>query len=155
MRDGLVLLTIFLALSSGFGAEASMDVSGSAVAVSVVPTSLNTNVYAEILVRTADKGVARMLRSEFVVVRVSVPESSWHQWLNALSRHDQFRLRVSRIEYAPLKERLNTVTPETTGAENTDVPAWRILPGKESIVLPFGETVPSCESDDWPVVPII
>lgn len=148
------MLLFVIAAGACASAKSRVTVEGSAVAVSILPLTLNGNVYADILVgRTHGKA----LRGEFVLVSLSVPSSQWDQWLAALPSLHRFRVRRSRNQDVSLREHLRVIDAETRkpSAENSDIPAWRLLPGHEAVRLPFGRTIAAYESADWPVLPVV
>jgi hypothetical protein len=152
----LILISILIYGSlTQLAAESKEVFSGNAIAVSDFLLCLNGNAYGEVLIQLKNK---KPNEPEFIVIRMSVPCSRFENWYSSLSSHNQFRVFHSDATVTIIKEYNadNDAGLKRSGdLVEVRLPIWTILPGKESFQIPYGTSVLTYESAEWPVVPVI
>jgi hypothetical protein len=131
-----------------------LTVTGTAVAISHSPGMqlvINGFVRTEIVVRV-DK--PNNLETRFIRIMLSIPDTQYEKWMNSLTSLTKFRIVRRNSEDGPLIQS-SPILDASSGEEIGSFPAWRHLPGRADIQLPFGQKVIAFESVEWPDVPIL
>ncbi len=150
----LIVILILGAVSQGY-AQQKKIIYGHAVARSGLPVCFGRIAYADVLVERAGQ---EPTEPKLVVIRTSHPCAPWQEWVNSLNSRNQFRVYYGEATVTTIQKYADDkdTTPEQSdGAEIGKFPIWTKLPGHESFQLPYGTSVPTYESADWPVVPLM
>lgn len=117
---------------------------------------LNGNTYWSMLIhvqRHATDGP-----SQFVEVRFSLPCNKLPEWSTHKSSQQKFRLIRTPGADSVLNEFIDCDTDAPSGHTPepcSHMPMWKRVPNTEEEKLPFGQRVPSYQSADMPLVPVV
>jgi hypothetical protein len=127
---------------------------GNAVAIADFILCLNGNAYGGLLIQLAAE---KQKGPEFMVISASIPCERFDEWLKSLSSHNQYSVFHGNATVTIIQEYADDdATPERNdGIEIFRYSIWKHLPGKESFQIPYGTSILTYESADWPVVPVI
>ena len=151
----MLIAVIILGAVSQLYAEPKKTFSANAIAFSTSGICLNGNVYADILI---ERTVQKLKEPKFLVIRTSVPCAQWQAWLISLNSCNQFNVFHSKATVTKIQEYETVIdaTPEQSdGIETIKIPIWIKLPNYELFQIPYGTSVLTYKSADWPVVPVL
>jgi len=150
---GITSITILLALNVAFS-EPSRKVEtmkGQVVAYADGLACLNGNAYWSMLIHVQDDTTPHL--AKFIQVRFSLPCKETPQWLNRKSPVQKFRLKREQDADSVLKEFVECAPDSAEKCPH--LPMWRFVPGAEDEKLPFGHEIPSYQSLEMPLAPVV
>ena len=109
----------------------------------------NGNTYWSMLIHVLNRTDSP---ATFIQVRFSLPCKEAPQWLNQKSPVQKFRLKRERDADSVLKEFVECA-PDS--GEKCHLLTWKLVPGAENEKLPFDHIVPSYQSVDLPLAPVV
>jgi hypothetical protein len=130
--------------------DRSQTIEGVAVAFSSSHIIYNGYVHADVLIAKSHNGKPQ---NKIICVSLSVKAAEWLDWIAVISSVKQFHVRPANRKEIEVIEH-NYLIDEATGVSK-EFPYWKILSEGENIQIPYGQKVPTYDSLDWPVRPVI
>jgi hypothetical protein len=119
--------------------------------VPLLSPCINGNAYASVLIHVQR---AQAVGAELVRLDFSYPCDQKPSWFSQPQELKKFRLIRSPLRDEALRE-FTPMKDETGKTPDMMIPEWQRTQGADHMSLPFGRTVPSFESPDYPSVPIL
>jgi hypothetical protein len=140
------------AKGSDTGSAQKITVKGDIIAVPFwsIALLLNGFVHTEIIVQVSQP---TNLKSQFILVRLSMPEDKYEKWIDSLSSLHSFRVQRKKAWDEPLNQCF-PIRNISSGSEDM-ISRWHLMSGHEDVQLPFNKSIMTFESLDWPVIPVL
>jgi hypothetical protein len=88
--------------------------------------------------------------ASFVCIWLSVPSQEYEKWYKSIRSRNRFRVQRRELDDGPLVEYLDFIDMNHPAEHLPPIPAWKRLPGREKIILPYNQPIMAFESLDWP-----
>jgi hypothetical protein len=153
-RVAFLLILLLAPVYSASAAHRATTLSGQIVAYSSPLTCINGNAYWSMIIRAH---ASRKQNVEYLRVDFSFPCGDFPAFLSGHSRLRKFRLVRTKDADQPLEQFTGFIDSLTgkTHSNDAGIPAWKATLGMEQEKLPFGQVLPSYQSLDYPLAPVL